>query len=192
MTRLDSWVASRGNGRWVNPEAQDDGTPIQQVRAEIVEVVEALKKLTPRDRCLEIGLGEFGGTHTLWRMLFGWVRCIEMNRDFVHAFIRREGLSDNEQQTAFIMANSLAGSTVNAVRSFGPFDFLHIDGNHDYEAVRSDWENYSPMVRPGGLVALHDLLTPGVSRVVEELEREERAVRRIVHSKHVGTALVQL
>jgi predicted O-methyltransferase YrrM len=46
-----------------------------------------------------------------------------------------------------------------AIRSFqGEIDFLLIDGDHDYEPVRRDWEDWSPRVAPGGTVALHDAL----------------------------------
>ena len=37
-------------------------------------------------------------------------------------------------------------------------DFLFIDGDHRYEAVRRDFQLYSPLVRPGGIVAFHDIL----------------------------------
>jgi predicted O-methyltransferase YrrM len=37
-----------------------------------------------------------------------------------------------------------------------PIDFLFIDGDHRYEAVRRDWDEWSPHVRPGGIIALHD------------------------------------
>lgn len=36
-------------------------------------------------------------------------------------------------------------------------DFLFIDGDHAYEGVKADFEMYSPLVRKGGLVALHDI-----------------------------------
>lgn len=38
-----------------------------------------------------------------------------------------------------------------------PVDFLFIDGDHTYDGVKQDWEMYSPLVRPGGLVAFHDI-----------------------------------
>lgn len=35
-------------------------------------------------------------------------------------------------------------------------DVLFIDGGHEYRTARHDFEAYSPMVRPGGLIVLHD------------------------------------
>lgn len=37
-------------------------------------------------------------------------------------------------------------------------DFLFIDGDHSYEGVRQDFLSYSPLVRPGGLIAFHDIV----------------------------------
>jgi predicted O-methyltransferase YrrM len=37
-------------------------------------------------------------------------------------------------------------------------DVLLIDGDHTYEGVRADYALYSPLVRRGGIVALHDIL----------------------------------
>ena len=41
----------------------------------------------------------------------------------------------------------------------GPIDFLFIDGDHDYEAVRRDFEEWSPHVTSDGTLAFHDALT---------------------------------
>jgi predicted O-methyltransferase YrrM len=37
-----------------------------------------------------------------------------------------------------------------------PIDFLFIDGDHSWAGIERDWRGFSPHVRPGGLVALHD------------------------------------
>lgn len=39
-----------------------------------------------------------------------------------------------------------------------PIDLLFIDGDHTYKGVRQDFEMYSPLVRPGGLIAFHDII----------------------------------
>lgn len=42
-------------------------------------------------------------------------------------------------------------------------DFLFIDAVHTYEGAKSDFESYGPWVSPGGIIALHDLMTPEFS-----------------------------
>lgn len=37
-----------------------------------------------------------------------------------------------------------------------PIDFLFIDGDHLYDAVKRDWELYAPLVRSGGIIVLDD------------------------------------
>jgi cephalosporin hydroxylase len=39
-----------------------------------------------------------------------------------------------------------------------PVDFLFVDGDHSYAGVRLDFLTYAPLVRIGGLVALHDIV----------------------------------
>lgn len=57
-------------------------------------------------------------------------------------------------------------------------DFLFIDGDHSYSGVKKDFQLYSPLVRRGGLIALHDILphdkvtTCRVDRCWRELKLE--------------------
>lgn len=37
-------------------------------------------------------------------------------------------------------------------------DFLFIDGDHTYDGVRRDYEDYANFVRPGGVIAFHDIV----------------------------------
>ena len=37
-------------------------------------------------------------------------------------------------------------------------DFLFIDGDHSLEGVQQDFEMYSPLVREGGIIVLHDVV----------------------------------
>ena len=43
-------------------------------------------------------------------------------------------------------------------KEFGELDFLFIDGDHSYEGVKRDFVTYGPLVRPGGVIAFHDIV----------------------------------
>jgi len=52
-------------------------------------------------------------------------------------------------------------------------DFVYIDGNHRYEFVKDDIENYLPKVREGGLLAGHDYEFSEVHRAVNEILKKD-------------------
>jgi predicted O-methyltransferase YrrM len=33
---------------------------------------------------------------------------------------------------------------------------VFIDGDHSYEGLKADWEGWSRLIAPGGIIALHD------------------------------------
>lgn len=67
----------------------------------------------------------------------------------------------NPNQTIHsINGDSMDLNTINRVKEIlhgNKLDYLFIDGLHDYHAVKSDFENYSPLVRKGGIIAFHDI-----------------------------------
>jgi hypothetical protein len=70
--------------------------------------------------------------------------------------------------------------TVRIVRGLVPrLDFLFIDGGHDFRTCCLDYQNYQDLVRPGGIIAFHDLGSeyPDVRKVWDNIkepgEREE-------------------
>lgn len=50
----------------------------------------------------------------------------------------------------------------------GSIDFLMLDGDHNYPAVRDDIDAWLPKMRPGSLMAGDDARWPGVARAIEE------------------------
>ena len=58
-----------------------------------------------------------------------------------------------------------------------PVDLLFIDGDHSYDGVRSDYEAYGRLVRPGGLIAFHDIV-PGAPEGVGDVPRFWRELKR--------------
>jgi len=68
------------------------------------------------------------------------------------------------QRVSVITADSHAKSTVELVsRVLGDckIDFLFIDGDHSYEGVKQDFENYVMLLNSPGLVAFHDINPDG-------------------------------
>lgn len=78
------------------------------------------------------------------------------------------------------------------------WDMIYIDGNHDYEVVRHDWEICSGSLAPGGLIVLDDsgLSTtfrppafatgghPGPSRLAREIDRRHFAeILQVGHNR---------
>lgn len=57
----------------------------------------------------------------------------------------------------YLAADSRLPSSISWAAGFGMFDFLMIDGDHSYEGVKADYENYKSLVKPGGLIAFHDI-----------------------------------
>lgn len=46
-------------------------------------------------------------------------------------------------------------------------DFIHIDGNHEFDFIMEDLIHWHPKVKSGGLVACHDYHLTGVKRAIE-------------------------
>jgi predicted O-methyltransferase YrrM len=67
--------------------------------------------------------------------------------------------------------------TIEVCRMLGPYQWLFIDGCHRYQDARQDWDDYMPLVEPGGIVLLHDIALfrdygDGTSAGVWQLWRE--------------------
>ena len=68
-----------------------------------------------------------------------------------------------------LLADSTDPETVRRVALAGPYDFCFIDGDHSYEGVKADWENYGPLAK---IVGFHDIINPPsqVDRLWAELK----------------------
>jgi predicted O-methyltransferase YrrM len=138
-----------------------------QVEEELVKLVEEVTRLRPAT-VLEIGTS-MGGTLYLWTRL-AQPDALIISVDLPggkfgggYSPLRTplyERFSREQQQLHLLRASSHDESTIGEVRRLlggRSVDFLFIDGDHTYEGVKQDWEMYSPLVRPGGLVAFHDI-----------------------------------
>jgi len=74
----------------------------------------------------------------------------------------------------YIQGNSQNINTINEVKlECNEFDFIFIDGDHSYQGVLLDFNNYSPMLKKGGYLCFDDYLdseySPEVKGVVDDI-----------------------
>ena len=143
-----------GGGGWMRVKTL-------QIPSEISRLAEAVAAIEPRV-ILEIGTAS-GGTALIWAAL-ARERVISCDLIDMHyqqplfsrfpppgSSCRMTLLSGNSHDPAFKerVARELDGQCV---------DFLFIDGDHTEAGVTADYEDYRGFVRPGGLIAFHDIL----------------------------------
>lgn len=57
-----------------------------------------------------------------------------------------------------ILGDSKDPKVIATANRLSPYDCVFIDGDHAYDAVKADWDNYGPMAQK--MVVLHDIDTP--------------------------------
>ena len=186
------WRPYRG---WHDDHRDRDGTSeyrpaAQQVRAEWLEFVDMLHGHgLPRSTCLQLGLGTPGATHSLLALLFREVHTVEREFPVVGEWNRRFPAGDTgtlHNGSGIIQGDTNSAGTFTRCSALKPLDLLFIDAGHRYEEVLLDHTMYSPLVRPGGIVAFHDAVHRpqfgdgiGVWRLLAELKREGTPIATI-------------
>jgi len=133
-----------------------------QICSEIQALCEIVRQRRPRT-VLEIG-SQHGGSFFLFSRVAvpdAFLVSVDLPREDLKpwrslcAYLRRK-----EQNVSVIDGDSHAPSTVervNQVLGGRKVDFLFIDGDHSYEGVRQDFENYVGFLNDAGMVAFHDI-----------------------------------
>ena len=167
-----------------------------QIRSELAGFLELVEERRPR-RVVEIGTAD-GGT----LFLLAWFAADDATLVSVDLPAGRFGggygvwrrslyasFGKPRQRIELVQADSHDARTKRAVERIldhEPVDLLFIDGDHTYEGVAADFEAYAPLVRDGGLVALHDIApgpeekVGGVPRFWRELSGSART-HELVH-----------
>jgi predicted O-methyltransferase YrrM len=63
----------------------------------------------------------------------------------------------------------------------GSIDFLMIDGDHSYEAVKKDIENYLPKMRSGGIIVGDDAYEADIQRALADAAGHLNPVNTGIH-----------
>jgi predicted O-methyltransferase YrrM len=132
-----------------------------QMRDEILSLADAVKSINPKT-ILEIGTCN-GGTLFIWsNIATDCVITCDLNRSKVRDDLYRQfPPSGSGCKVISLAGDSHDDSFLDKVKEKlgeAQVDFLFIDGDHTEAGVRQDYEMYSPLVRPGGLIAFHDIV----------------------------------
>jgi predicted O-methyltransferase YrrM len=153
---------------------------IQQVRDELLEFLQLLEDRGVK-KLLQIGLGHWASTHYALSLLLESITTVEYNEEFVARY-----LSEADPDTEKLIVGDSTAVHTQVEEGYGA---VFIDGNHSYEYVKADLENYLTKVRDGGIVALHDANFEGerygTPRVIRETEFNWQFIS---HSREVGIA----
>jgi len=154
----------------------------QQVREELVDFLELLLGNNTKTM-LQVGLGHWGSTHFILSLLLEHMTTIEYDKEFIERY-RPE--MDPECETIIQGDSTLVHADIDEL-----FDAVFIDGNHSYEYVKKDLENYWHKVRPGGIVALHDVNFEGERYGSPRVLRESGYDWKFIsYSQEVGIAYI--
>lgn len=100
-------------------------------------------------------------------------------------------------QPVLVRAYSTDPAALDVLRSRA-WDCLYIDGNHDYEVARADWDHCAAVVRPGGVIVFDDSACgteyrapifataglPDPSRIAAEIDPAQfREILRVGHNR---------
>lgn len=138
-----------------------EGWGVEQSPHELATFLAAVQ-LPPASTVLEIGTGYRAGLARFMTEMLGWqVTTIDIRTPDTPARLARQIIGRSDE-------------VIDHVR--GEYDLLIIDGDHHYEAVKRDFELYSPMA---GIVMFHDIEglrdCEGVSRFWGELRSKKLA-----------------
>jgi predicted O-methyltransferase YrrM len=130
-----------------------------QIPEEISGFVEYARPREPVRVC-EIGTAGGGTTIILSRLAPSVRAMIGIDLEIQNGRVIT-ALAPRGQRIELLETSSLDEATVGRVEGLlegEPLDVLFIDGSHHYEDVRRDFLSYRRLVRPGGLIAFHDIV----------------------------------
>ena len=164
----------------------DEATYLAQMCAEVQPKV-----------CVEIGVLRGGFAHLVSHVaqVEGFsTELIAVEMDPSRAALAAKGYTEAGLRASVIQGDSRDPLVIAQVKELvsargGPADLLFIDGDHRYDGVKSDYENYTPLLADGGMVVLDDIdvlvkghqydAAFGVSRFWDEVKRMQIPQRTI-------------
>ena len=145
------------------------------VKGSLARAVEKFKD--KQLNCVEVGV--YKGVHAREMLRYLHIDTLYLidpweNYELYHT--KKENLSKigdntlkllNKWKDSIVILREFSNTAVSKLRGL-TFDYIYIDGNHDYEFVKLDIEQYYPLVKEGGILGGDDIDRTGVLRAVCE------------------------
>lgn len=139
-----------------------------QIKSEIIELINELSKNPPKI-ILEIGTATGGTLSMFTDVASDNAEIISIDLPFgrygagylKYRIPLLKAFSGPNQTMHLIRADSHDHRTIEKLKKIlhgRKLDFLFIDGDHSYNGVKADFENYLPFVSNTGMVAFHDIV----------------------------------
>lgn len=142
--------------------------PIIQRKWEFDRLLELFRARKPK-KILEVGSG-YGGT------LYYWLQNAPAAAHIVavDSYSKNEWYGPEKDNRSkypgwipdgsgitleIVEGNSQDPEVLQTAEDSGPYDWIFIDAGHKEWETLADWHNYSPMVAPGGVVVMHDIIS---------------------------------
>lgn len=126
---------------------------------------------------LEIGFSA-GINNTIINKFFNFKKIVAID------IVQPTGISYNTfysnlrfKNLTLLCGDSTKNEIINSVNLLGKYDLIFIDGGHDYETVKLDFENYSNSLSNKGIIVLHDIksnIVKGVPKYWRELSIKKK------------------
>lgn len=169
---------------------------IKQEPHEILALSSLLQKQRPKV-VLEIGTAQGGSLFLFSKLADPQALIISIDlpdgkfgggyKSYKSAFY--ESFATSKQQMCLLRADSHSAETFERVKEIlngKKIDFLFIDGDHTYNGVRSDFNQYAQLVEENGLIGFHDIVSSTqeceVKKFWEETKRNYKVTTEFINS----------
>lgn len=154
LQEVVDWAMNFGGGGYMRVKTL-------QIPHEITRLAETVQALKPKV-ILEIGTAS-GGTSLIWSYLASErvITCDLNDMSRQEKLFTKFPPPDSRCEVTLLSGNSHDSafkSRVAAELGDKKVDFLFIDGDHTEVGVTADYNEYKEFVRPGGIIAFHDIV----------------------------------
>lgn len=171
---------------------------LQQIEFEWSEVIDVLNN-TEINYGMEIGTYGGGSFLTLCEVANDNATLISMDlwaKPYNDPELKKQALKSMGKDNQIIHIYKGDSHEIQAIQwtngtlQDNKLDYLFIDGDHSYEGVKKDFNDYSPFVKKGGIIMFHDILEgkgAAVNQLWDEI-KSEYASKEIIENRSQGWA----